>query len=101
MNRIQLREFTSWLGKRSYRTRLQRLGIVRSHAAYCRAHAEHLQCGAPLPSGTSSWGSYCATLTRPALRPIRPTARLRELRRDIQQGIAGAAASLETVQALG
>lgn len=29
MNRIQLREFTSWLGKRSYRTRLQRLGIVR------------------------------------------------------------------------
>jgi hypothetical protein len=29
MNRTQLRRFTSWLGKRSYRIRVQRLGIKR------------------------------------------------------------------------
>jgi hypothetical protein len=29
MNRRELREFTSWLGKRSYRARLERLGIER------------------------------------------------------------------------
>jgi hypothetical protein len=29
MNRTELREFTSWLGKRSYATRLERLGIER------------------------------------------------------------------------
>lgn len=29
MNRIELRKFTSWLGKRSYRARLERLGIER------------------------------------------------------------------------
>jgi len=27
MNRTELRKFTSWLGKRSYRVRLERLGI--------------------------------------------------------------------------
>lgn len=29
MNRTELRKFTSWLGKRSYATRLARLGIQR------------------------------------------------------------------------
>jgi hypothetical protein len=29
MTRTQLREFTSWLGKRSYAVRVQRLGIKR------------------------------------------------------------------------
>ena len=29
MNRKELRKFTSWLGKRSYRARLERLGIER------------------------------------------------------------------------
>jgi hypothetical protein len=29
MNRRELRKFTSWLGKRSYATRVERLGIQR------------------------------------------------------------------------
>ena len=29
MNRSQLQEFTSWLGKRSYKARLERLGLKR------------------------------------------------------------------------
>jgi len=29
MNRTELKKFTSWLGKRSYRARLERLGIER------------------------------------------------------------------------
>lgn len=29
MNRSQLQEFTSWLGKRSYKARLERLGLNR------------------------------------------------------------------------
>lgn len=29
MNKSQLREFTSWLGKRSYAARVERLGIER------------------------------------------------------------------------
>jgi len=29
MNKTQLREFTSWLGKRSYEVRVDRLGIER------------------------------------------------------------------------
>lgn len=29
MNKSQLREFTSWLGKRSYASRVKRLGIER------------------------------------------------------------------------
>lgn len=29
MNRSQLQEFTSWLGKRSYKARLERLGLER------------------------------------------------------------------------
>lgn len=29
MNHSQLREFTSWLGKRSYKARLERLGLER------------------------------------------------------------------------
>jgi len=29
MNRSELRKFTSWLGKRSYAARVQRLGIER------------------------------------------------------------------------
>lgn len=29
MNRSQLQEFTSWLGKRSYKARLERLGLSR------------------------------------------------------------------------
>ena len=29
MNRTDLKKFTSWLGKRSYRARLERLGIER------------------------------------------------------------------------
>jgi len=29
MNRAELKKFASWLGKRSYRARLQRLGIER------------------------------------------------------------------------
>lgn len=29
MNRAELRKFTSWLGKRSYARRLERLGIQR------------------------------------------------------------------------
>ena len=29
MNKKELREFTSWLGKRSYKSRLDRLGIER------------------------------------------------------------------------
>jgi len=29
MNRTDLRKFTSWLGKRSYAVRLERLGIER------------------------------------------------------------------------
>ena len=29
MNRSELREFTSWLGKRSYKARLKRLGLER------------------------------------------------------------------------
>ena len=29
MNRSQLQEFTSWLGKRSYKARLERLGLGR------------------------------------------------------------------------
>ncbi len=29
MNRTDLKKFTSWLGKRSYSTRLERLGIER------------------------------------------------------------------------
>lgn len=29
MTRVQLRRFTSWLGRRSYEARLQRLGIER------------------------------------------------------------------------
>ena len=29
MNRTELKRFTSWLGKRSYRARLERLGIER------------------------------------------------------------------------
>ena len=29
MNADELRQFTSWLGKRSYRARLKRLGIER------------------------------------------------------------------------
>jgi galactokinase/mevalonate kinase-like predicted kinase len=29
MNKTQLREFTSWLGKRSYEARVDRLGIER------------------------------------------------------------------------
>jgi len=29
MNRAELRKFTSWLGKRSYEARVERLGIER------------------------------------------------------------------------
>ena len=29
MNKLELRLFTSWLGKRSYKVRLKRLGIER------------------------------------------------------------------------
>jgi hypothetical protein len=29
MNKSDLRQFTSWLGKRSYKARLERLGIER------------------------------------------------------------------------
>jgi hypothetical protein len=29
MNKADLKEFTSWLGKRSYKSRLERLGIER------------------------------------------------------------------------
>lgn len=29
MNKTRLREFTSWLGKRSYKARVDRLGIER------------------------------------------------------------------------
>lgn len=29
MNKTQLRDFTSWLGKQSYKARLDRLGIER------------------------------------------------------------------------
>jgi len=29
VNRSQLQEFTSWLGKRSYKARLERLGLSR------------------------------------------------------------------------
>jgi hypothetical protein len=29
MNRTDLKKFTSWLGKRSYQTRVERLGIER------------------------------------------------------------------------
>ncbi len=29
MSRTELRQFTSWLGKRSYRARVERLGIER------------------------------------------------------------------------
>ena len=29
MNKSDLRQFTSWLGKRSYRARLERLGLER------------------------------------------------------------------------
>lgn len=29
MNRTELKKFTSWLGKRSYATRVERLGIER------------------------------------------------------------------------
>ena len=29
MNREELRRFTSWLGRRSYKSRLERLGIER------------------------------------------------------------------------
>ena len=29
MNKSDLREFTSWLGKRSYKARLEKLGIER------------------------------------------------------------------------
>jgi hypothetical protein len=29
VNQTEIREFTSWLGKRSYRARLERLGIER------------------------------------------------------------------------
>lgn len=29
MNKQEMRRFTSWLGKRSYKTRLERLGIER------------------------------------------------------------------------
>ena len=29
MNKSELREFTSWLGKRSYKARVQKLGIER------------------------------------------------------------------------
>jgi hypothetical protein len=32
MNQSEIREFTSWLGKRSYRARLARLGIERIRA---------------------------------------------------------------------
>ncbi len=29
MNRAEMRRFTSWLGRRSYKSRLERLGIER------------------------------------------------------------------------
>lgn len=29
MNKTQIREFTSWLGQRSYKARLKRLGLER------------------------------------------------------------------------
>ena len=29
MNKSQIREFTSWLGKRSYKARLERFGLER------------------------------------------------------------------------
>ncbi len=29
MNKTQIKEFTSWLGKRSYKVRLKRLGLKR------------------------------------------------------------------------
>jgi len=29
MTKLQLRQFTSWLGRRSYKTRLERFGIER------------------------------------------------------------------------
>lgn len=29
MNKKQIREFTSWLGKRSYKARLEKLGLER------------------------------------------------------------------------
>lgn len=32
MNRAELKEFTSWLGKRSYAARVERLGIERIRA---------------------------------------------------------------------
>ena len=32
MNRTELQRFTSWLGKRSYRARVERLGIERIRA---------------------------------------------------------------------
>jgi hypothetical protein len=32
VNQTEIRQFTSWLGKRSYRARLERLGIERIRA---------------------------------------------------------------------
>lgn len=32
MNKTQLRDFASWLGKRSYKRRLERLGLERIQA---------------------------------------------------------------------
>jgi galactokinase/mevalonate kinase-like predicted kinase len=49
MNKTQLRDFTSWLGKQSYKARLDRLGIERIRKI---ARENGKKGGRPKGSGT-------------------------------------------------
>ncbi|MGA2272752.1 MAG: hypothetical protein ABSH00_04295 [Bryobacteraceae bacterium] len=48
MNKTQIKEFTSWLGKRSYKVRLKRLGLKRIQEI-ARQNGRH--GGRPVGSG--------------------------------------------------
>ncbi len=49
MNKTQIQEFTSWLGKRSYKARLERLGLRRIQEI---ARQNGKNGGRPVGSGT-------------------------------------------------
>ena len=53
MNAAEVRRFTSWLGKRSYRARLKRFGIERIQEI---ARENGMEGGRPKSSGTGRKG---------------------------------------------
>jgi galactokinase/mevalonate kinase-like predicted kinase len=59
MNKAERREFTSWLGKRSYKARVERLGLERIQEI---ARENGKKGGRPKGSGKKSKGASHANL---------------------------------------